>query len=335
MRSSTATSRSSRPIARTFSTACRSVATRDSSSTANTPVQFRGRNLRLAGDVEGYRRGNSEGTYGLYEVPRAVVRSGVATVIDSELPKWIADDLASYTPRVIDVLPRRLGPSGVTEPTLLAAWEGPSGEGASMNGGTLKGLDPDALRRPVGARAGSRRSPTWRTGSSPMRRRISGSARASATRPRATAGSWKAVRTARDARPSSGSTRASCDAKLNELLARLLRRSRRPVATALDRSEYRANYACGASSLWSRRGPTGRLLRLHPRARRCQPRRPRADAPPNGLRRSIGLAARRTNRPRSAAGRAGLADPKAAIAACCATPESPTRLDANGVPQLQ
>ena len=106
----------------------------------NTAVQFRGRNLRLAGDVEGYRRGNSEGTYGLYEVPRAVVRSGVATVIDSDLPKWIADDLASYTPRVIDVLTSRLGPSGVTQPTILAAWEGPNGEGASMNGGTLKGL---------------------------------------------------------------------------------------------------------------------------------------------------------------------------------------------------
>src|SRR5690349_20526115 len=54
-----------------------------------TRVRFRGNGLRLAGDVEGYRVGKSEGTYGLFGVPRAVVRSGVATVTDSELPIWL------------------------------------------------------------------------------------------------------------------------------------------------------------------------------------------------------------------------------------------------------
>ena len=34
----------------------------------------------------------------------------------------------------------RLGPPGISQPTVLAAWEGAGREGASMNGGTLKGL---------------------------------------------------------------------------------------------------------------------------------------------------------------------------------------------------
>ena len=56
------------------------------------------------------------------------------------MPKWIADDLASTTPKVIETLTAGLGPSGVAEPTILAAWEGADREGASYNGGTLKGL---------------------------------------------------------------------------------------------------------------------------------------------------------------------------------------------------
>jgi hypothetical protein len=212
----------------------------------NTAVQFRGRNLRLAGDVEGYRRGNSEGTYGLYEVPRAVVRSGVATVIDGDLPKWIADDLAAYTPRVIDVLTSRLGPSGVAQPTILAAWEGPNGEGASMNGGTLKGL---ILMRFEGQSAllqipaladmahwfiAHEASHFWL-----------GQAVHYAT-PR---DSWimeggadlLAMRTVQRLNPAFNPS-----AKLNEALRDCSALAVRPVATAIDRNEVRANYACGA-----------------------------------------------------------------------------------------
>ena len=66
-----------------------------------TAVTFKGPNLRLAGDVEGYRRGNSSGAYGLFGVPRAIVRDGIATVIDSELPRWLADYLAAFTPQAV------------------------------------------------------------------------------------------------------------------------------------------------------------------------------------------------------------------------------------------
>ena len=103
------------------------------------PGAFRGSGLRLAGDVEGYRAGKSEGTYGLYDVPRAVVRDGVATVIDGELPQWIADDLAAFTPQVMASLADRLGPSGIRRTDHSRRLGRADREGASMNGGTLKG----------------------------------------------------------------------------------------------------------------------------------------------------------------------------------------------------
>jgi hypothetical protein len=212
----------------------------------NTAVQFRGRNLRLAGDVEGYRRGNSEGTYGLYEVPRAVVRSGVATVIDSDLPKWIADDLASYTPRVIDVLTSRLGPSGVAQPTILAAWEGPNGEGASMNGGTLKGLilmrfEGQSALRQVPALADMAH---WFIAHEASHFWLGQAVHYATPRD-----SWimeggadlLAMRTVQRLNPAFSST-----AKLNEALRNCSTLAVRPVATAIDRNEVRANYACGA-----------------------------------------------------------------------------------------
>ncbi|WP_118857883.1 hypothetical protein [Sphingomonas mesophila] len=99
-----------------------------------------GRSLRIAGDVAGYRRGESSGAYGLFDVARAQVANGIATVIDSETPAWLAQYIARFTPTALGVLQARLGPSGIAEPTVLAAWEGAANDGASMNGGTLKGL---------------------------------------------------------------------------------------------------------------------------------------------------------------------------------------------------
>ena len=109
---------------------------------SGTRVQFLpGRGpFRLAGDVEGFRRGQSNGAYGLFDVPRATVAEGVATVIDAEMPAWFAGYIRSFTPQAIRTLTRGLGRSGLSEPTILAAWEGAQARGASMNGGTLKGL---------------------------------------------------------------------------------------------------------------------------------------------------------------------------------------------------
>lgn len=105
-----------------------------------TRIRFAGENLRLAGDVAGYERGQSAGTYGLFGVANALVENGVATVIDGDLPAWIAKDLAAFTPDVMAAMSAGLGSADVPQPTILAAWEGGARDGASMNGGTLNGL---------------------------------------------------------------------------------------------------------------------------------------------------------------------------------------------------
>ena len=105
-----------------------------------TAVTFKGRRLRIAGDVEGYRAGRSSGAYAIFGSLPTVTADGVGTIVDSELPKWLTDYLAGFTPKVIRALTTGLGPAGLDQPTILASWEGTDIEGASMNGGTLKGL---------------------------------------------------------------------------------------------------------------------------------------------------------------------------------------------------
>jgi hypothetical protein len=106
-----------------------------------TAVKFEAaRHLRIAGDVEGYKAGRSSGAYGIFGRLPTVSADGVGTMIDSELPQWLTAYLSDFTPRVIRALTTGLGPAGLDQPTILASWEGVGREGASMNGGTLKGL---------------------------------------------------------------------------------------------------------------------------------------------------------------------------------------------------
>ena len=211
-----------------------------------TAVTFKGSGLRIAGDVEGYRQGMSSGAYGLFQVQRAVVRDGVATIIDSELPAWLADYLATYTPQAMASLTRGLGPSGVAEPTILAAWEGTATKAASMNGGTLKGL---ILMRFEGQDAlepddDLRRIARWFVAHEAAHFWL-GQAVAYET-PR---DSWimeggadlLAIRTVAAIDP-------TYDAKkrINRSIADCAKLGGKPVATAHERNDHDAFYACGA-----------------------------------------------------------------------------------------
>ena len=211
-----------------------------------TAVTFKGPRLRLAGDIAGYRRGESEGTYGLYGVPRANVSNGVATVIDSELPQWIADDITAFTPRVMGVFGARLGTAGIGQPTVLAAWEGDGRAGASMNGGALKGL---ILMRFEG-KAALREIPALKN---MARWFIAHEAShfwlGQAVHYDSPADSWimeggadlLAVRTVATLDP--GFDRLKV---LNQALTDCATLAAKPVATAVERGDFRANYACGA-----------------------------------------------------------------------------------------
>jgi hypothetical protein len=211
-----------------------------------TAIIFKGKNLRLAGDVEGYRKGESAGTYGLFGVPDATVANGIATVVDSELPAWIAGDLAAFTPKVMGAMAARLGPAGVDQPTVLAAWEGGDRDGASMNGGTLKGL---ILMRFEGKAAfhelpALRNMARWFIAHEASHFWLGQKVDYASARD-----SWimeggadlLAVRTVSALDPAFDRTKV-----LNEALADCSKLAVRPVATSLERGEQRANYACGA-----------------------------------------------------------------------------------------
>lgn len=108
----------------------------------STRVRFRGPSsqVRLAGDVAGYARGNSAGTYGLYNVAGAVDHGGMSTVVDPGMPAWLAADIRTFTPQLLDRYRQQLGSPGDLRPTVLASWAGADRTGASLNGGVLKGL---------------------------------------------------------------------------------------------------------------------------------------------------------------------------------------------------
>lgn len=211
-----------------------------------TAIEFKGRGLRIAGDVDGYRLGQSNGAYGLFDVPQAIVRDGVATVIDTELPQWISEYLAEYTPQAMASLTAALGPSGVTEPTVLAAWEGVETKDPSMNGGTLKGL---ILMRFEGADAlqpndGLRRLARWFVAHEAAHFWLGQSVAYETVRD-----SWimeggadlLAIRTL-------AKLDSSYDAKrrLNRSISDCVKLGGRPVSTAHERNEHDAFYACGA-----------------------------------------------------------------------------------------
>ena len=221
---------------------------RDSIGDSGTRVRFIGGNrpFRLAGDVTGYLRGNSSGTYGLFDVPRARVSSGVATVIDKEMPAWISQYIAAYTPAAIRVLHSNLGPSGIREPTILAAWEGAARPGVSMNGGALRGL---ILMR-IEGRGALASNPALRD----MARWFIAHETAhfwlgQAVGYEGSRDSWimeggaelLAARTVQRLDPSYSPT-----AFLNQAIRGCAEAAGRPVAEAPERGENRTTYACGA-----------------------------------------------------------------------------------------
>jgi hypothetical protein len=301
-----------------------------------TSVRFRGRGLRLAGDVDGYRAGNSEGTYGLFDVPGGVVRNGIASVIDSDLPQWIADDLISYSPRVMETLASGLGPAGVTEPTILAAWEGGDREGASMNGGSLKGL---ILMRFEGKSA-LKRLPAltdlahWFIAHEASHFWLGQSVHYGTQRD-----SWVmeggadllAIRTVQKLDPG-----FDARAKLNEELRECAGLADAPVATAIERGEHRAYYACGAIfALVAEKANGGDFFDFTRRLVDSN----RADRELTGDEWLAALG--RLTQPRRSAGiirgmvEHGSRDPKGTLALLLHEEQIPFALDAEGVPQLQ
>ena len=68
------------------------------------------------------------------------VPDGVTTVVDPGLPRWLGDELAGFTPRVMGYYARRLGAAPGDAPTLMVSWTGPTKSLSSMGGSVLPGM---------------------------------------------------------------------------------------------------------------------------------------------------------------------------------------------------
>jgi len=173
---------------------------------------------------------------------------GITTVIDPGLPRWLGDELAGFTPRVMAYYAQRLGRAQGEAPTLMVSWTGPTKSLSSMGGSVLPGLismnfegegvlDPDAQAL---ARAhwfiGHEAAHFW-LGSQGLKYQYAreawiteGGADLMAVRAR------KAIDPAYD-------DRAELQREVDDCITLA---AGKPVASAGDRGDNRAYYACGA-----------------------------------------------------------------------------------------
>ncbi len=78
--------------------------------------------------------------YVLFGEAQMVEAGRLVTVVDPELPRWVADRIEEFAPRVADYYTARLGPGQSDRPTIMAAWKGPTPGLQSMGGSVLPGL---------------------------------------------------------------------------------------------------------------------------------------------------------------------------------------------------
>lgn len=97
------------------------------------PVLFRGERRTEVTAVEAR-------TYVLFGDATTRQGDGVTTVVDPGLPRWLGDELAGFTPRVMGYYARRLGAAPGDAPTLMVSWTGPTEHLSSMGGSVLPGM---------------------------------------------------------------------------------------------------------------------------------------------------------------------------------------------------
>ena len=81
-----------------------------------------------------------EETYVLFGPLQALSTERLTTVVDPQLPGWIADEIRSFALQVADVYVERLGPGAFDRPTIYASWNGPTPGVTSLGGSVMPGL---------------------------------------------------------------------------------------------------------------------------------------------------------------------------------------------------
>lgn len=83
---------------------------------------------------------SGKGTYVLFGQAALVDSPRLATVIDPQLPAWVGTEIGDFAPRVAGYYAERLGPGQTDKPTIMVSWRGPTPRLQSMGGSVLSGL---------------------------------------------------------------------------------------------------------------------------------------------------------------------------------------------------
>lgn len=97
------------------------------------PLLFKGERIARAETSEGW-------TYVLFGRAQPVIGPALTTIIDPQLPAWIATSLQDDLPSILGLYRQWLGPSPVGQPTLLVSWAGATPGVVSMGGSVLPGM---------------------------------------------------------------------------------------------------------------------------------------------------------------------------------------------------
>ena len=108
-----------------------------------TRVRFRdrrGRVLHMGRRYDSATITGGGGAYLLFGPAAAIENEAMATIIDPQLPAWLRSTLASATPRILAAYAERLGPAPGGRPTFLLSWAGPTPRLSSMGGSVLPSM---------------------------------------------------------------------------------------------------------------------------------------------------------------------------------------------------
>ncbi|HEY5710422.1 MAG TPA: hypothetical protein VIT38_00885 [Allosphingosinicella sp.] len=206
------------------------------------PVMLAGRR-QPAATVEG----SDDGTYVLFGPIRPIVSESMAAVIDPQLPAWIRTSLGRSVPDILGRYAAALGPAPGPKPMVMVSWAGPTPGMTSMGGSVLDGLIVMAYEGSgvLEENARSRGSGLWFIAHESAHFWLGQAVHYDTARQ-----SWiteggadlLAIRTVAEVDPTYD-WRGELQKEVDDCAALSAGRG---IASALERNEYRAYYACGA-----------------------------------------------------------------------------------------
>ncbi|MEA3043893.1 MAG: hypothetical protein QOH47_1731 [Sphingomonadales bacterium] len=81
-----------------------------------------------------------DGSYVLFGSAEPIVTDALILVVDPQLPPWLHDSIATATPLILDRYAGLLGPRPGPKPTIMVSWRGATPGLTSQGGSTLPGL---------------------------------------------------------------------------------------------------------------------------------------------------------------------------------------------------